>query len=83
MNGKTRFLSVMTIMALGVAALDLSIAGLVHRLLIGEFQREAAGTRKRHSGENTGDGVRALPDSGGGVPHLGIRAGLIPRDAQR
>lgn len=34
-NGKTRFLSVMMIMALGVAALDLSIAGLVHRLLIG------------------------------------------------
>jgi hypothetical protein len=34
-NGKTRFLSVMMVMALGVAALDLSIAGLVHRLLIG------------------------------------------------
>jgi hypothetical protein len=34
-NGKTRFLSVIMIMALGVAALDLGIAGLVHRLLIG------------------------------------------------
>ncbi|CAI0701058.1 Uncharacterised protein [Serratia ficaria] len=35
MNNKTRFLSVMAIMVLAVVALDLGIADLVHRLLIG------------------------------------------------